>query len=120
MTEQGASMNGSTGSSTSEQREQWRQRATWLSQLGLSTEESAPVEAVEEVADAVLALLGEVQRLELERAEARAWAWSDYHQELHYDWVSVVPGTTYTGEVDELPDWLADSRTPPEQDWWPA
>jgi hypothetical protein len=101
-----------------ERHERWRQRARWLTQLGLTADEPAPVDAVEEVAGAVLTLLDEVQRLQLEVAEARAWAWGDYHRELHYDWVSVA-GNVYTGEPDELPAWLADPRTPPEQEWWP-
>lgn len=57
------------GSSTQEERDRWRQRAMWLSQLGLTAEDPTPVAAVEEIADAVLTLLAEVQRLELERAE---------------------------------------------------
>ncbi|WP_416957822.1 hypothetical protein ACNKF0_09515 [Nocardioides sp. T5] len=104
--------------STTAQRELWRRRAVWLSQLGLAPGEAAPVEVLEEVADAVLLLLAEVQRLELERAEARAWAWGDYHRELDYGWVSVA-GNRYTGEPDELPGWLADPRTPDQQEWWP-
>ncbi len=67
----------------------------------------------------MLTVLTEVQRLELERAEACAWAWSDYHREVHYDWVSVA-GNTYDGGSDELPDWLAGPRTPDAQEWWPT
>ncbi|WP_457191190.1 hypothetical protein [Nocardioides sp. P5_E3] len=55
----------------------------------------------------------------MERAEACAWAWSDYHREVHYDWVSVA-GNTYDGGSDELPDWLAGPRTPDAQEWWPT
>jgi hypothetical protein len=58
------------GSST-EQRRRWRQRATWLSQLGLAPEDDVPVEAVEEVADAVVALLDELERVELRLANSR-------------------------------------------------
>ena len=66
--------------STAEQRTVWRQRATWLSQAGLSEDEGAPVAVAEELAGAVLTLLDEVQRLEetlrVERATAprsRRW-----------------------------------------------
>lgn len=53
--------------STPEQRNLWRQRATWLTQLGLGPDDPAPTAVVEEVSHAVLALLGELQRLEDER-----------------------------------------------------
>lgn len=109
----------STGSSTSEQRDRWQRRATWLTQLGLSTEEPTPVDVIEEIAGAVLALLTEVRQLELERAEARAWAWSDYHRELHYDWVSVA-GNTCTGGQRRAPGLVGRPRTPDGQEWWPT
>lgn len=102
-----------------EQHARWRQRAAWLSQLGLADGDPTPVAAVEEVADAVLDLLDEVARLQLEVAQARAWAWAGRHGHLEYAWVSVVPGQAYDGEPDQLPAWLTDARTPPEQDWWP-
>jgi hypothetical protein len=102
-----------------EQHVHWLQRAAWLSQLGLADGDPTPVSAVEEVADGVLALLDEVGRLQLEVAQARAWAWSGQHGYLEHAWVSVVPGQTYDGEPDQLPEWLTDARTPPEQDWWP-
>lgn len=104
--------------STRAQRDHWRRRATWLTQLGLAREDPAPVDAVEDVSNAVLALLEEVRHLELERAEARAWAWSDFHGELMYDWVSVA-GNTYEGDPGQLPAWLVDPRAPDTQDWWP-
>lgn len=50
--------------STPEQRNLWRQRATWLTQLGLGPDDLAPTAVVEEVSHAVLALLNELQRLE--------------------------------------------------------
>lgn len=105
-------------STPAEQRDRWRQRASWLSQLGLTAGDPVPVDAVEEVAGAVLALLEKVRRLELDRAEARAWAWSGSHGELSYDWVSLV--RTYDGDPDQVPAWLADPRTPDVQEWWPA
>jgi hypothetical protein len=71
---------GAHGGSSSEQRRRWRQRALWLSQLGLAPDDAVPVEAVEEVAGAALALLDELEQLEttlrLERAAAprnRRW-----------------------------------------------
>lgn len=105
--------------SSSEQRARWRRQASWLAQLGLSDEEGAPADVLEVVANAVLALLDEVELLELDRAEARAWAWSDYHRELMYAWVSVA-GNVYHGDPAQLPDWLASAVTPDAQDWWPA
>jgi len=105
-------------SSTAAQRARWWQRATWLTQLGLASEDPAPVDAVEEVADAVLVLLQDVRRLELERAEPRAWAWSHLHGELMYEWVSVA-GRDYDGDPGQLPAWLVDPRAPDAQDWWP-
>lgn len=54
-----------------EQRRRWRQRAMWLSQLGLAPEDGVPVEAVEEVADAVVALLDEIEQVELRLADSR-------------------------------------------------
>jgi hypothetical protein len=53
--------------STREQRNLWRQRATWLTQLGLGPDDPAPTAVVEEVSHAVVALLGELQRVEDER-----------------------------------------------------
>ena len=57
-----------------EQRAQWRQRAEWLAELGLAAGEPAPVEVIEEVANAALTLLDEVDRLEAQLTEARAYA----------------------------------------------
>lgn len=105
--------------STSEQRARWRRQASWLTQLGLDDDEGVPVDVVEDLAKAALALLDEVEQLELDRAEARAWAWSDHHRELMYAWVSVA-GNLYNGDPAQLPDWLASSRTPDAQDWWPT
>lgn len=51
-------------SSSPEQRRRWRRRAMWLNQLGLAPEDDVPVGAVEEVADAVVALLDEIEQLE--------------------------------------------------------
>lgn len=55
--------------STLEQRSRWRQRATWLTQLGLAEGEPTPDGIAEELADAVLVLLAEVQQRELDRSE---------------------------------------------------
>lgn len=60
--------------STPEQREDWRRRANWLSQAGLAPSEGAPVEVAEELANAVLKLLDEVQRLERTNLDLRAIA----------------------------------------------
>lgn len=104
--------------STREQRQSWRLRAQWLTQLGLTDDEPAPVEAVEEVAYACLSLLEEVRRLELERAEARALAWFDHHRWAERWWFRVA-GCTYDGDEEDLPEWLQSSVKPPAQDWWP-
>lgn len=56
--------------STEQERALWRRRAAWLTQLGLDEGEYAPVEVLQEVAEATLRLLDEVDRLERERAEA--------------------------------------------------
>lgn len=96
-----------------------RRRATWLTQLGLTGNDPVPVEAIEGVAHGALTLLAQVERLERERAEARAWAWADHHGELEYDWVSIA-GNEYTGDAEELPAWLTTSVAPDAQDWWPT
>lgn len=102
-----------------ERRASLRGRATWLSQLGLSSDDPPPVEVIEDVAHGALSLLDQVEKLELELAEARVWAWADRHGHLEYAWLSVA-GRTYDGDPDQLPDWLVDPRTPVEQEWWPA
>lgn len=96
-----------------------RRRATWLTQLGLAGDDPVPLAAVEGVADAALGLLAEVEWLERQRAEARAWAWAGHHGMLEWDWVGVA-GNVYAGEPDELPGWLASSVEPDRQDWWRA
>ena len=60
--------------SPDEQRELWRRRAGWLAQLGLAEGDAPPVEIIEEVANAVLVLVDEVEQLARQRDEARAWA----------------------------------------------
>lgn len=107
------------GVSGAEQRDRWRQHASWLAQFGLTGDDTLPVDAVEEGADAFLTLLNVVHHLELERAEARAWAWAGIHGELDYNW-GTVSGNTYDGNPDELPAWLVDARTPASQEWWPV
>lgn len=49
-------------SSPAELRSDWRQRAGWLAQVGLSPTDDAPVKIVEEVANAALILLDENER----------------------------------------------------------
>lgn len=46
--------------STPEQRARWQQRALWVTQLGLAEDDPVPVEAVEDLAAAVLTLLEEL------------------------------------------------------------
>lgn len=50
--------------STAEQRARWRRRATWIDQLGLAEGESVPSEVAEELAEAVLVLLAELEQRE--------------------------------------------------------
>lgn len=50
-------------SSPAELRSHWRKRAGWLAQLGLSPTDDAPVEIIQEVANAALILLDENERL---------------------------------------------------------
>jgi hypothetical protein len=52
------------GMSSPEQRNRWRRRATWVDQLGLAEGESVPREVAEELADAVLVLLAELEQRE--------------------------------------------------------
>lgn len=54
-----------------EDRARWHRQAIWITQLGLSTDETAPAELAEELARAVLALLDDVANLEGDRNEAR-------------------------------------------------
>lgn len=54
-----------------EDRARWHRQAIWITQLGLSTDETAPAELADELAKAVLALLDEVANLENDRYEAR-------------------------------------------------
>lgn len=49
---------------TDEQRIRWRRRATWVNQLGLAEGETVPREAAEELAEAVLVLLAELEQQE--------------------------------------------------------
>lgn len=80
-----------------EQRAHWHQKATWLSQLGLSPGETTPIDVVEEVAQATLVLLEEVRRLEDERDEARRIGTWLYNRS---------PGIRlYLGDASEWP-WL--------------
>lgn len=63
---------------TREQRERWGRSARWLAELGLASDEAAPVEVIEEVANGALALLHEVDVLErrlawLSRAVSEQW-----------------------------------------------
>jgi hypothetical protein len=106
--------------SSRDERERWEQRAAWLAQLGLAEGEPAPVEHVEDVANATLALLAEVGRLEREVAHARAWAWSEFHR--HYDerWLPTVEVPELeSGQDWDVPRWLTDSTEPHRSDWWP-
>lgn len=84
--------------STPAERARWRQRAVWLTQLGLDRDEAAPADVAEELGDAALALLAEVERLEEQVLEARrigAWLYG------HLD-----PGARiFLGDVSEWP-WL--------------
>jgi hypothetical protein len=84
--------------STPAQRAHWRRRATWLTQLGLADDEPSPVETVEEVGQALLHFLEEIERLEDELRESRrigVWL---------YDHLS--PGARILlGDVSEWP-WL--------------
>lgn len=105
--------------SVSASRDLLRRRATWLTQLGLSGDVPVPVEAIKGVACGALALLAQVERLERERAEARAWAWANHHGVLEYAWVSVA-GNEYSGDADELPAWLTTSVSSDAQEWWPT
>ena len=50
--------------STAEQRPRWRRRATWVDQLGLAEGESVPHDVAQELAEAVLVLLAQVEQLE--------------------------------------------------------
>lgn len=86
---------------TPKQRARWHRRATWLSQLGLDLDDPVPVQPVEDVAEAVLALLEEVQRLEGQLREARRiGAWLYEH---------LSPGARRSlGDVSEWP-WLLDA-----------
>jgi hypothetical protein len=107
----------SGGLSVAARRDLLRRRATWLTQLGLSGDDPVPLAAIEGVPDAALGLLVEVERLERQRAEARAWA--GHHGMLEWDWVGVA-GNVYAGELDELPGWLASSVEPDRPNWWRA
>ncbi|MGY2703284.1 hypothetical protein [Nocardioides sp. HB32] len=105
--------------STPEQRRHWYQHAAFLAQLGLD-DDPALVDIIEEVANACLALLDEVRRLERDRAEARAWASSEFHR--HYDrrWLPTVKAAGLEGGWDwDVPGWMTDSTEPLGQDWWP-
>lgn len=53
--------------STAEQRTRWRRRATWVNQLGLADGESVPHDVAEELAEAVLVLLAELEHGERAR-----------------------------------------------------
>lgn len=75
--------------SSREQREKWRQLGLFVSQLGLAEGEPAPVQAIEDLANAVLALDDEL-------AEARRWARSCY------DAMSTGTGL----EVSRVPTWM--------------
>ncbi|WP_416956736.1 hypothetical protein ACNKF0_06425 [Nocardioides sp. T5] len=90
--------------STPEQRAHWRRRATWLTQLGLASDEPAPAETVEEVGHALLDLLSEIERLEAQLRESRRiGVWLYDH---------LTPGTRILlGDVSEWP-WLV---TNPEE-----
>jgi hypothetical protein len=54
--------------STPQQRALWRRQAAWLAQLSLTPDDPTPVDVLEEVANAVLALLDDVDRLERDAA----------------------------------------------------
>jgi hypothetical protein len=80
---------------SSVQRQQWRQLARFVSQLGLAPGEELPVEQVEELANAVLLLLDEEQQVD----EARAWArWA-------YSAAGEVGG--FRMPAAEVPAWLS-------------
>lgn len=90
--------------STPQQRAQWHRRATWLTQLSLAPNDPTPIDAVEDVADAVLALLDEVASLEEDRLEARrigTWL---------YDHSPAI--RRYLGDTSEWP-WLMENNPPP-------
>ena len=106
---------------TEEQRNTWIQRAHWLAGLGLTEDEGAPTDIAEELADAVVTLVAEVRLLERERADARAWAWSEFHRDWEGGWLPYTPVPELTPPWDwDVPSWLTDATKPTEQDWWPA
>lgn len=66
------------------QRAKWERQARWLAELGLAEGEPAPVDVVEEVANATLSMLAEVERLS-ERVALLSQAVSEHRPRVATD-----------------------------------